>query len=90
MRINVKVQRHLVVGHLADDDGDWIFTVCRSGFQELLGRKLKTGEEAEVELTANEWITEDEAWVNHWLREYDGKKNLLPSTRCDGGKPETD
>ena len=69
-RIKLKVQRHLCVGHLAEDNGDWVFTVCRSGFQKLLGRKLRPGEETEIELTATEKIADDDqAWLNRWLRE---------------------
>ena len=70
MRIRVRIQRHLAVGHLADDSGDWVFTLCRSGLQQLVGEKLQTGSEYLVELSG-EVIADDkdEAWLKTWLRE---------------------
>jgi hypothetical protein len=70
MKIKVKIQRHLAVGHLADDSGDWVFTVCRRGLSDMVGEKLETGVEYTLELqgevVANE---DDEKWLKTWLRE---------------------
>lgn len=50
MRLRLKVQRHLVVAWKDDDSGDWIFTLCRKGFGELIGQDLRPGEEWLVEV----------------------------------------
>jgi hypothetical protein len=70
MRIKVRVQRHLAVGHIDGDDGEWIFTVCRSGLQELVGHRLETGKRYTIDLSG-EVITDenDEAWLKTWLRD---------------------
>lgn len=50
MRLRLKVQKHLVVAWKDDDNGEWIFTLCRQGFGELIGQKLRPGEEWLVEV----------------------------------------
>lgn len=54
MKIKIRIQRHLAIGHLAEDSGDWVFTCCRRGIEELLGRRAKPGEEVTVEISARE------------------------------------
>ena len=51
MKLKLRVQRHLVVAWKAEDDGEWIFTLCRHGFGELIGQRLRPGEEWLVEVT---------------------------------------
>ena len=51
MKLKLKVQRHLVVAHREEDPGDWVFTLCRTGFGDLIGQKLLPGEEWLVEVT---------------------------------------
>ena len=51
-RVNLRVQPGLVVGWLADDPGDWVFTLCRRGMEELLDRKLRINEELQVIFSA--------------------------------------
>ena len=53
MKLRLKVQRHLVVAHREEDPGDWVFTLCRSGFGELINQKLTPGEEWLVEVTGS-------------------------------------
>ena len=70
MLIRVKIQRHLAVGHLAEDNGDWVFTLCRRGFQDMVGEKLATGAEYLVEINGDVVADEgDEVWLRTWLRE---------------------
>ncbi|NNE62388.1 MAG: hypothetical protein HKN35_15960 [Woeseia sp.] len=52
MKLIVRVQKHLVVAHRACDGGDWVFTLCRRGFEEAVGRRLKTGETVVADLSA--------------------------------------
>jgi len=52
MKIKVRIQQHLAVAWKAEDPGDWIFTLCRAGVEEILGQKLKTGDEVLLELDA--------------------------------------
>ena len=51
MKLKLKVQRHLVVAHDAEDTGEWVFTLCRIGFSKLIGQTLRPGEEWLVEVT---------------------------------------
>ena len=51
VRIKVKAQRELVTAWIAEDDGEWVFSVCKSGFEEIIGQKLKVGTVTLVELT---------------------------------------
>ena len=53
MKIRVRCQRHLVIAHKADDDGQWVFSLCRRGFEEMIGQKLKTGEVTLVEIVGH-------------------------------------
>jgi hypothetical protein len=61
MRIKVKAQRHLVIGWRECDDGEWAFTICRRGFEAMLGERLETGSTTTVELTGT--VIEREADV---------------------------
>lgn len=45
MRLRLKVQRHLVVAWKEEDNGEWVFTLCRKGFSEMIGHPLRPGEE---------------------------------------------
>jgi hypothetical protein len=73
VKIRLKVQRHLAVGHIDGDSGDWVFTVCRSGMSKLLGQKLKPNQELLVELDGEIIATkEDEEYLKNWLGETDG------------------
>ena len=70
MEIRVKVQRHLAVGHIADDSGDWVFTVCRSGLSDLVGRRLIPGEEVVLDMEAEELLNDDdERYIHGWLND---------------------
>jgi len=51
MKLTVKVQQWLVVAHIHGDGGLWVFTICRRGFETLIGKKLKTGDIATVEVS---------------------------------------
>jgi len=51
MRLRLRVQRHLCVAWLEEDNGDWAFTMCRSGLSKLLGERLVPGEELIVEVS---------------------------------------
>lgn len=61
MKIRIKTQRHLCVAHVAEDNGDWVFTICRRGCEEWIGRRLKVGEVAVIDVHADivEHITSD-------------------------------
>lgn len=50
MKIRFRVQRHIALFFRADDSGEWVATCCRRGLEQLLGRRLKTGEEFVEEL----------------------------------------
>lgn len=52
IEIRVKIQRHLALANLADDDGRFAFVLCRRGFEQLIGRRTKIGDEIQVEVTA--------------------------------------
>jgi hypothetical protein len=52
--VKVKIQRSLAIGHLADDDGDWVFALCKRGVQGLVGRRLMAGEEITVRFICEE------------------------------------
>lgn len=39
---------------MADEGGHWIVTLCKQAAQQLVGRKLKNGEEFVCELTVKE------------------------------------
>jgi hypothetical protein len=54
MILRVKIQESLAVGWRADDDGEFVFVICRSGFEKTLGKECKTGEV----LTINAQLTE--------------------------------
>jgi hypothetical protein len=70
MLIRVKIQRHLAVGHLAEDNGDWVFTLCRRGLQDMVGERLHTGSEYLVDITGDVMADDsDEQWLKTWLRE---------------------
>lgn len=51
MRLRIKIQRHLVVAYRAEDSGEWLFTLCRRGMEELVGQRLKPGTELTVEVS---------------------------------------
>lgn len=50
MKLKLKVQRDLVIAWKAEDSGDWVFSLCRRGFSELVGQPLHPGEEWLVEV----------------------------------------
>ena len=58
MKIRIKIQRHLAVGHLAEDDGTFVFVICRRGLEWLLDERLKSGEDYLVEITGKK-LTEE-------------------------------
>lgn len=77
MRLKLRVQRHLVVAHMADDPGDWVFTLCRSGMSQAIGRRLVPGEEIEIEIEASEVESdEDRYWLHHWLYPQAGERKM--------------
>ena len=51
MKLKLRVQRHLVVAWREDDSGEWFFTLCRTGLSEMLGERLKPGEEYTIEVS---------------------------------------
>lgn len=51
MKLKVKIQRHLALAHLAEDDGEFAFVLCRRGLEKLVGRRLNAGETVVVEVT---------------------------------------
>ena len=53
MRLRLRVQRDLVIAWKAEDSGDWVFSLCRRGFSELIGQPLRPGEEWLVEVTGH-------------------------------------
>lgn len=53
MKLRLRVQRDLVVAWKAEDSGEWVFTLCRRGFSELIGQKLRPGEEWLVEVNGH-------------------------------------
>jgi hypothetical protein len=70
VKVRLKVQRHLVVGYLDGDPGDWVFTVCRSGMSKLLNEKLKPNDELLIELEGEVIASkDDEDRLRLWLRE---------------------
>ncbi len=48
MILRVKIQESLAVGHLDGDSGEFIFVICRDGFEQTLGRKCQSGEVIKV------------------------------------------
>ena len=44
MKIICKIQRRMVMGYLANDTGDFLFAICKEGFEELMDEKFKTGD----------------------------------------------
>ena len=51
MKLKCRVQAHLVVAWKAEDSGDWVFTLCRRGLQEVLGVPLRPGDEVTFDLS---------------------------------------
>lgn len=49
MKLRLKVQKHLVTAYVDGDNGEWIFTLCRSGLSQMLGQRLLPGDEWLVE-----------------------------------------
>jgi hypothetical protein len=58
LEIKVRIQRHLAIGYLAEDSGDFVFTICRRGFERLVGKRLKSGEDYIVHIDGR--LIEDE------------------------------
>ena len=54
MKVRVRRQTDTVVGWLAEDSGEFVFFLCRRGFEQMLGRRMKIGEEVTVEFNATE------------------------------------
>ena len=50
LRIKLRIQPTLVTGHLAEDNGNFVFVLCRRGVQQMLGQKLKVGSQYVVEI----------------------------------------
>jgi hypothetical protein len=55
MMLNVRIQDSLAVAHMAEDDGDFIFVLCRTGFERCLGRHTDVGERILVGATLKEY-----------------------------------
>lgn len=51
MKIKCKIQHSLVVSHMAEDDGNFVFVICRRGFEKTLGRRCKVGDTVIVDVT---------------------------------------
>lgn len=51
MKIKCKIQHSLVAAHRAEDDGSFIFVICRRGFEEVLGKRCEVGETVIVDVS---------------------------------------
>ena len=52
MILKVKIQQALAIAHIASDDGEFAFVLCRRGLQQLVGERFKTGETVLIEVEA--------------------------------------
>lgn len=52
MKIICKVQDHLVVAHRAENNGEFIFVLCRAGVEKALNKKLVTGKRFQMQIIA--------------------------------------
>lgn len=62
MKVNIKVQRHLVTAWDAKDNGEFVFIICRRGIEGALEQRLKTGKKYAINVDAQmiEEINPDE------------------------------
>jgi hypothetical protein len=54
MRVTAKVQLNLCQFYRTEDGDQWFAVCCRRGLEELLGRKLRSGETVEMTLGADD------------------------------------
>lgn len=50
MRLKCRVQHSLVTAHRTEDDGNFVFVICRRGFESAMNRIFKIGESVFVDV----------------------------------------
>jgi len=61
--LRAKVQHHLVLAHIAEDDGQFAFVLCRRGLERAAGRRFKAGDRPLLKVTI-EVIDEEAEQLN--------------------------
>ena len=56
--VKCRVQRSLVVAHVAEDDGDMVFVICRRGLEKVLNKRLAVGQKLTLKINLQD-ITEN-------------------------------
>jgi hypothetical protein len=51
LTLRAKVQRHLVLAHIAEDDGQFAFVLCRAGLERAAGQRFKPGDKPLLRVT---------------------------------------
>ena len=62
LTIRCRVQHALVTGQRAEDEGEFVFVMCRRGLSEAMGRLLRPGEQMTIRVTIDE-VGNDESPV---------------------------
>ncbi len=50
MKLKCRIQRTLITAHLAEDNGDFVFVLCRRGIEKELGRRFSVGEDVVLDV----------------------------------------
>lgn len=50
MKLRFHVQPSIVVFYRSEDSGEWVLSCCRLGFQQAVGRRLRIGDQGEIEM----------------------------------------
>ena len=56
MRIVFRIQRDLALWHREQDSGEWVAVCCRRGLEQLIGRRLRTGQTITADLSLKEIV----------------------------------
>lgn len=49
--LRARIQRHLALAHLAHDDGQFAFVLCRAGIERATGVKFRPGDKPLLRVT---------------------------------------
>lgn len=49
--LKARIQRHLALAYLAEDDGEFAFVLCRRGLEKAIGKRLKGGQKVMLKVS---------------------------------------
>lgn len=50
IKLNCFIQKNLVLAHLAEDNGEFAFILCREGLEMALGKRLKVRDRITIDV----------------------------------------